>query len=92
MNLPADLAHSEKAKKDAFELVFKRIAIPNFTSPLDEKKHRKERLAGGFRIFCMPWVSVKALQATSLFVIRSIPTHSGSIHSECILGKSGPAT
>ena len=41
----------ERAKKDAYDPVFRRIAVPSFASLSQERQHRKERLAGGFRIF-----------------------------------------
>ena len=31
--------------------LFRRFKIPAFASPAEERQHRKERLAGGFRIF-----------------------------------------
>ncbi|MDX8530101.1 class II aldolase/adducin family protein [Mesorhizobium sp. VK25A] len=41
----------ERAKKDAYDPVFKRIAVPSFDSLREERQHRKQRLAGAFRIF-----------------------------------------
>jgi ribulose-5-phosphate 4-epimerase/fuculose-1-phosphate aldolase len=44
----SDLAH---AKRDAYASLFKSLAPPAFASVADERRHRKERLAGAFRIF-----------------------------------------
>ncbi|RWA72773.1 class II aldolase/adducin family protein [Mesorhizobium sp.] len=41
----------EQAKKDAYDPAFRRIAVPRFASLLEERQHRKGRLAGAFRIF-----------------------------------------
>ncbi len=40
-----------RAKQDGFAATFRRFAQPVFVSPAEERRHRKERLAGGFRIF-----------------------------------------
>src|SRR4051812_4101148 len=39
------------AKQAAYATSFKRFAPPTFVSPTEERQHRKERLAAGFRIF-----------------------------------------
>ena len=46
--LESDLS---RTKATAYETTFKRLAPPVFTSVSAERRHRKERLAGGFRIF-----------------------------------------
>lgn len=46
--VPTDL---DRSKRDAFDPLFRRFKIPAFASPAEERQHRKERLAGGFRIF-----------------------------------------
>src|SRR5438128_2583753 len=43
-----DLAET---KQMAFAETFKHLAPPTFTSLAEERRHRKERLAAGFRIF-----------------------------------------
>jgi len=47
-NVVADLAG---AKKAAYEATFERLAPPTFATLFEERQHRKERLAAGFRIF-----------------------------------------
>ena len=37
-------------KQDAFAPIFKQFAQPQFASLADERQHRKQRLAGGFRV------------------------------------------
>jgi ribulose-5-phosphate 4-epimerase/fuculose-1-phosphate aldolase len=44
-------APSTDAKQQAFETVFGQFTLPTFATLADERRHRKERLAGGFRIF-----------------------------------------
>src|SRR5262245_10657794 len=44
----ADLAD---AKHAAYDETFKRLAPPAFATLSEERRHRKERLAAGFRIF-----------------------------------------
>jgi len=41
----------ERAKKDAFRDSFKGFKPPSFATLAQERQHRKERLAAGFRIF-----------------------------------------
>jgi ribulose-5-phosphate 4-epimerase/fuculose-1-phosphate aldolase len=41
----------EAAKEAAYKGVFQTFVVPTFTRLEDERQHRKERLAGGFRIF-----------------------------------------
>lgn len=41
----------ERAKEVAYEAVFQKFAMPIFADVAEERQHRKERLAGGFRIF-----------------------------------------
>jgi ribulose-5-phosphate 4-epimerase/fuculose-1-phosphate aldolase len=41
----------ERAKKVAYEAVFQKFEMPAFPDVGEERQHRKERLAGGFRIF-----------------------------------------
>src|SRR5690242_12437246 len=38
-------------KQDAYDSIFKQFALPTFASFAEERQHRKERLAGAFRIF-----------------------------------------
>src|ERR1044071_5298215 len=47
----AALQPLDRAKQDAYDQVFKRIAVPKFSTLAEERQHRKERLAAGFRIF-----------------------------------------
>ena len=44
----AELARS---KTEAYAATFRKLAPPVFTDLAEERRHRKERLAGGFRIF-----------------------------------------
>ena len=41
----------DRAKQNAYAPIFNRIAQPEFASIAEERRHRKERLAAGFRIF-----------------------------------------
>ncbi len=47
--IPGDDA--ARAKQAAYEETFRRLAPPAFDNVADERRHRKARLAGGFRIF-----------------------------------------
>lgn len=47
--IPAD--QLERAKTGAYQAIFGSFAPPVFDHLADERQHRKERLAGGFRIF-----------------------------------------
>ena len=40
-----------EVKEQAYDSIFRRFAPPAFASPAEERRHRKERLAGAFRIF-----------------------------------------
>ena len=42
---------SGRNKRDAYAATFSRFAPPSFATVAEERQHRKERLAGGFRIF-----------------------------------------
>jgi len=39
------------AKHEAYDATFKRLTLPTFATVAEERQHRKERLAGAFRIF-----------------------------------------
>ena len=41
----------EATKEAAYKGVFETFKVPGFESLAEERRHRKERLAGGFRIF-----------------------------------------
>jgi ribulose-5-phosphate 4-epimerase/fuculose-1-phosphate aldolase len=48
---PAHEDALSKAKHDAYKSTFSKLSLPTFSSYSEERHHRKERLAGGFRIF-----------------------------------------
>ena len=48
---PAAQSDLARAKHDAYDSLFKRLAPPRFVSVAEERQHRKQRLAGAFRIF-----------------------------------------
>ena len=44
-------ANLAEMKRDAYASTFRRFTPPSFATVAEERQHRKERLAGGFRIF-----------------------------------------
>ncbi len=48
---PAASGQLDRVKQNAYEPIFKQFAQPKFATLAEERQHRKERLAGGFRIF-----------------------------------------
>lgn len=48
---PAHEDALSKAKHDAYKSTLSKLSLPTFSSYSEERQHRKERLAGGFRIF-----------------------------------------
>ena len=44
-------AELARTKTEAYAATFRKLAPPAFTNLAEERRHRKERLAGGFRIF-----------------------------------------
>jgi ribulose-5-phosphate 4-epimerase/fuculose-1-phosphate aldolase len=47
----APAAALDAAKEQAYAPIFRHFPMPTFASPAEERRHRKERLAAGFRIF-----------------------------------------
>ena len=50
-SIPANEDTLAKAKQGAYQATFKKLSPPTFSTFSEERQHRKERLAGGFRIF-----------------------------------------
>ena len=48
---PAASGQLDRVKENAYEPIFEQFAQPKFDGLAEERQHRKERLAGGFRIF-----------------------------------------
>ena len=83
MNIVTSIPESDLAasKQAAYKPLFKRP--PSFETLEQERQHRKERLAAGFRIFGALGFS-EGVAGISRRAIRNSPTHSGSIRSACI--------
>ena len=83
----------ERAKKDAYDPVFRRIAVPSFASLSEERQHRKERLAGGFRIFAAlgfsegvaGHITARDPEFTDTFWVNPFGMHFGQIRARDLI-------
>ena len=75
-NVVADLAG---AKKAAYEATFERLAPPTFATLFEERQHRKERLAAGFRIFSAFGLSIIRIYGGFFCMMNFVDTRCGKI-------------
>ena len=83
----------EQAKKDAYDPAFRRIAVPSFASLLDERQHRKLRLAGAFRIFAAfgfsegvaGHITARDPEFTDTFWVNPFGMHFGQIRASDLI-------
>ncbi|AZO72243.1 MAG: class II aldolase/adducin family protein [Mesorhizobium sp.] len=83
----------EQAKKAAYDPAFRGISAPSFASLLDERQHRKGRLAGAFRIFAAfdfsegvaGHITARDPEFTDTFWVNPFGMHFGQIRASDLI-------